>query len=167
MLRIVATLLRHTADSPTLSDFPPSSGPDQEEPVLTVLSDFTQHESSSHPMSRTTHALNSTMTPVPENPVASERRWADAFMHLTNNRSNAFQADGYQGFTSCRNSAPSSTPARPSVQSTSVSASDDPNDPDFYDDNFDDNDLPPHTDPTLIVLNNLAGVVSLLARNSR
>ena len=43
---------------------------------------------------------------------------------------------------------------------------DDPNDPNFYDDNFDDNDLPPHADPTLIVLNNLAGVVSLLAHNS-
>ena len=68
-------------------------------------------------------ALNSTMTPVPENPVASERRRADALVHLTNNRSNAFQADGYRGFTSRRNSAPSSTPARPSVQPTSASAS--------------------------------------------
>ena len=118
-LRIGATLLGHAADSPTLSHFSPSSGPDREKLVLTVLSDFTQHESSSHPMYRTTcahtHALNSTMTPVPENPVASERRRADALAHLTNNRSNTFQADGYQGFTSHRNSAPSSTPARPSV----------------------------------------------------
>ena len=47
------------------------------------------------------------MTPIPENPVASERRRADALVHLTNNRSNAFQADGYRGFTSRRNSAPS------------------------------------------------------------
>ena len=126
-LCIVATLLGHTTDSPMLSHFPPSSGPDREELVLTVLSDFTQRESSSHPMSRTTrahtHALNSTMTPVPKNPVASERCWADALTHLTNNRSNAFQADCYQGFTSRRNSAPSSTPARSSVQPTSVSAS--------------------------------------------
>ena len=36
MLCIVATLLGHAADSPTLSHFPPLSGPDQEEPVLTV-----------------------------------------------------------------------------------------------------------------------------------
>ena len=35
-LRIVATLLRHAADSPMLSHFPPSSGPDREEPVLTL-----------------------------------------------------------------------------------------------------------------------------------
>ena len=126
-LRIVASLLRHAADSPTLSHFPLLSVPDQEEPVLTVLSDFTQRKSSSHPMSRTTcartRALNSTMTPIPKNPVASERRRADALTHLTNNRSNVFQADGYQGFTSRRNSALSSTPARPSVQPTSVSAS--------------------------------------------
>ena len=127
MLHIVATLLRHAADSPTLSHFPPLSGPDQEEPVLTVLSDFTQRESSSHHMSRTTRAhtraLNSTMTPIPKNPVASERRQADALAHLTNNRSNAFQADSYRGFTSRHNSAPSSTPARPSVEPTSASAS--------------------------------------------
>ena len=126
-LRIVASLLGHAADSPTLSHFPLSSVPDREEPVLTVLSDFTQCESSSHPMSRTTRArtraLNSTMTPVPENPVASERRQADALAHLTNNRSNAFQADGYRGFTSRCNSALSSTPACPSVQPTLASAS--------------------------------------------
>ena len=36
MLHIVATLLGHAADSPTLSHFPPSSGPDQKEPVLTL-----------------------------------------------------------------------------------------------------------------------------------
>ena len=63
-LHIVATLLRHTADSPMLSHFPSSSGPDGEEPVLTVLSDCSQHKSSSHPMSRTTCALNTTMTPL-------------------------------------------------------------------------------------------------------
>ena len=60
--------------------------------------------------------------------IASEKwclRWhrADALTHLTNNRSNAFQADSYRRFTSCHNSAPSSTPARPSVQPTSASAS--------------------------------------------
>ena len=159
------------------------------------------------------------MTPIPENPVASERHRADALAHLTNNRSNAFQADGYRGFTSHRNSAPSSTPTHPSIEPTSVSAScppqgtsdansklsaaerlhcllhdnenpfaghepvapagglpgdegpsddpgDDPNDPNFYDGNLDDDNLPPDVDPTLIVLNNLVGVVSLLARNS-
>ena len=68
------------------------------------------------------------MTPIPENPVASERCRADALTHLTNNRSNAFQADGYQGFTSRHNSAPSLTPARPSVQPTSASASRPPRD---------------------------------------
>ena len=35
MLRIVASLLGHAADSPTLSHFPLSSVPDREEPVLT------------------------------------------------------------------------------------------------------------------------------------
>ena len=36
MLHIVTTLLGHAADSPTLSHFPPSSGPDRKEPVLTL-----------------------------------------------------------------------------------------------------------------------------------
>ena len=173
-------------------------------------------------MSRTTHAraraLNIAMAPVPENPVASERRRADALANLTNNRANISQGDSYRGFTSRRNSAPSSTPIRPPAEPTSASASrplqgtsdadsrlsaterlrrllrdnenpfagrepdapaggppgdegpgddpgDDPNDPDFYDDDLDD--LPPDVDPTLVVLNNLAGAVGLLARSSR
>ena len=113
------------------------------------------------------------MTPIPKNPVASERCWADALAYLTNNRSNAFQANSYRGFTCHHNSALSSTPARPSVEPTSASAShpsddpgDDLNDPDFYNDDLDDDDFPPHADPTLIILNNLMGAVSLLARNS-
>ena len=51
----------------------------------------------------------------------------------------------------------------PGDEGPSDDPGDDLNDPDFYD----DDNLPPHADPTLIVLNNLAGAVSLLACNSR
>ena len=48
MLCIVATLLRHTADSPTLLHFPPSSGPDQEELVLTKRDWRSNHTDEEH-----------------------------------------------------------------------------------------------------------------------
>ena len=44
MLRIVASLLGHTADSPTLSHFPLSSVPNREEPVLTLADNVLRHD---------------------------------------------------------------------------------------------------------------------------
>ena len=55
----------------------------------------------------------------------------------------------------------------PGDEGPSDDPGDDLNNPDFYNDDLDDDDFPPHADPTLIILNNLAGAVSLLACNSR